>query len=318
MTYPSMLKIVIIYLFFTLSAAYASDNLFTPLPEIIKDVSPAKVALGKRLFNDPKLSENNTIACSSCHILEKYGMDSMNTSVGVNGQKGKRNTPSIWNARYNFVQTWDGRNRTLFDQVIYAIENPFEMNQQMDSLVMKLRQDDIYLHLFKQNYQDGIIQKNIADALVHFIKTLVTPDSNFDRYLQGEKDILTDKELTGYRLFQSKGCIACHNGISLGGNLYQKLGVFDDSKAREIGDYGRNLVTKKNIDKYYFKVPGLRNIEKTAPYLHNGSVNSLEKVVKLMAELQLGQQLNEKEVKNIVAFLKTLTGKIPASVTTRQ
>lgn len=308
-----MLKIIAFFFLFLCSGVHGSEHLFMSIPEIITDVEPDKVALGKQLFNDSILSKDQSFACSSCHILENYGVDGLSTPVGINGKKNKRNTPSIWNVRYNFVQTWDGRNISLSDQTIYAIENSFEMAENMENIIRKLKQNKQYRQRFKQLYPDGVTKINIVDAMIHFLKTLVTPDSKFDRYLQGEKDILNDQEIAGFKLFQSKGCVACHNGISIGANLYQKLGVFDDTKAKKMGDYGRYLITNNSIDKYFFKVPSLRNVEKTAPYLHNGSVKSLQKVVKVMGELQLGQQLKDSEIKSIVAFLKTLTGNISLS-----
>lgn len=306
-----MLKLIIFVWMLLFSSSYASENLFMPLPEIITDIDPAKVALGKQLFNDSILSKGNSIACSSCHVLKNYGVDGLNTSVGIAGKKGRRNTPSIWNVRYNFVQTWDGRNTTLFEQSLYAIENSFEMGEKMVNIIHKLNQNKLYKQTFNQLYPDGVSKNNIADVLVQFMNTLVTPDSKFDRYLNGEKDILTHKEIAGFKLFQSKGCVACHNGINIGANLYQKLGIFDDNKVKKMGDFGRYLITNNDMDKYYFKVPSLRNVDKTAPYLHNGSINSLQKVVKIMAEVQLGQQLNDSEVEKIIVFLKSLTGKIP-------
>lgn len=308
-----IIALLLLLVLLLVQGAYATEQLFQIIPAAISDVAPRKAALGKQLFTDPILSGDNSIACSTCHILENYGVDNLKISVGVNGQKGKRNTPSVWNARYNFVQRWDGRNKTLHEQALSVIENSVEMDGKIENITRKLRQNKHYQQSFNKLYSDGVTEHNIGDAIEQFLKTLVTPDSKFDQYLQGDLDALNQMEVEGFKLFQSKGCVACHNGINIGGNLYQKLGVFDDSKAIEMGDYGRYLVTNNPVDKYYFKVPSLRNIEKTAPYLHDGSVKTLSEVVKLMGELQLGRQLSDIEVDNMVAFLKTLTGKMAIS-----
>ncbi len=304
-----ILKILVLFLLLT--NAYSGEFLFTPIPGVINDVIPARVTLGKKLFNDPILSGDNTISCASCHDLDKYGVDGLAVSVGIGGQKGRRNTPTIFNVRYNFVQTWDGKNKTLAEQARYAIEDENEMAEKIANVVHKLTQNDYYKKTFKQIYAAGLTETSLVDALEQYMKTLVTPYSRFDQFLRGDKEILSEEEIAGYKLFQSKGCIACHNGINIGSNLYQKLGIFDDSKVRQMGDYGRYLVTGREQDKYYFKVPSLRNIEKTAPYLHNGAIDSLPRVVRIMAEYQLGQQISDTDINKIVAFLRSLSGKIP-------
>lgn len=298
--------------------AFCNEFLFTPIPGVIIDVESAKVLLGKKLFNDPILSKDNSIACPHCHVLEKYGIDELPLSIGINGIKGKRNTPTIFNVRYNFVQTWDGHNKTLHEQVLYAIENKHEMAEKIVNVINKVEQTEYYKKAFIKLYPDNLTAHNIADAIEQYMKTLVTPYSRFDQYLRGDKEILSEDEIWGFNLFQSKGCVACHNGINLGSNLYQKLGIFNDSKAKQMGDYGRYLVTGKTKDKYFFKVPTLRNIDETGPYLHDGSIDSLHKVVKIMGEFQLGQQLDDADIDKIVIFLKTLTGKLPVKISNNQ
>lgn len=286
----------------------AEENLFEPLPTIIKS-DTEKVALGRLLFHDPILSKDSSISCATCHPLINYGVDGLEKSFGVNGAIGKRNTPTVWNARYNFSQFWDGRAKDLKEQALVPITTSFEMNETLDGVVKKLSNDKNYTKYFQRVYDDGVTAANIADAIAAFEMTLVTPDSKFDLFLKGDKSALTPQEQEGLSLFKSKGCVACHNGINIGGTLYQKIGVFGDLPSGS-DDLGRYHITKKAFDKQYFKVPSLRNVEKTAPYFHDGSAATLREAVETMVDVQLGRMLEEKEIEKIVLFLKTLTGKV--------
>ncbi len=287
---------------------FAEENLFKPLPLTVKS-DPQKAQLGRLLYHDPILSKDKSVSCATCHPLLNYGVDGLSKSFGVDGSLGKRNAPTVWNAVYNFSQAWDGAVKDLKEQALEPLLNPLEMNETLERVVEKLTQDKNYKKHFEDLYDDGVTISNVADAIAQFTKTLITPDSRFDQYLRGDDSALTSQEKEGLRLFKSKGCVACHNGINIGGTLYQKIGIFGDIPSGS-KDLGRYNVTKKEFDKYYFKVPSLRNIEKTAPYFHDGSVATLKEAVEVMVDVQLGRELEEQEVEKIVLFLKTLTGKV--------
>jgi cytochrome c peroxidase len=268
-----------------------------------------KAKLGKQLFLDTRLSKDNTIACISCHDIYSNGAESTRVSTGIGGQKGDRNSPTIFNSSYNFRQFWDGRARDLKEQVLGPIANPVEMGNTLKNVVDTLKKDQGYRYKFSKIYKDGITIDNIADAIAEFEKALTTPDSKFDKYLRGDKDILSQDEKDGFELFKKKGCVSCHNGKNLGANMYHKFGVVifvDDSM-----DLGRYNVTKKNRDKFLFKVPSLRNVAITAPYFHDGRSKTLEDAIRLMAQRQVGRTINEDEIVKIVKFLHTLTGDKP-------
>jgi len=288
---------------------YASENLFEPLPIEKVTLSP-KAKLGKALFHDTILSQDNTVSCASCHPLVNYGVDNLPKSFGVNNTLGKRNTPSVWNARYNLAQFWDGRAKDLKEQALIPIITPCEMNETIESVLIKLKNNPTYNQNFQHLYDDGVSADNLADAISRFEETLISSDSKFDRFLRGDNNALNSQEKEGLHLFKSKGCVACHNGINIGGTLYQKIGMFEKFNSMDKDDLGRYNITKKPFDKYAFKVPSLRNVEKTAPYFHDGSVESLKGAVELMVELQLGRELDQDEIDKIVLFLKTLTGKV--------
>ncbi|MCK9372205.1 MAG: cytochrome-c peroxidase [Sulfuricurvum sp.] len=301
-------------LFFCLGLSLSSfaDDLIKPIP--LQAVSnPQKAALGKDLFSDPQLSKDGTVSCLSCHNLAYGGADSEAVSRGVGGRSGSINAPTVFNARYNLAQFWDGRAKDLKAQAAGPIVNPVEMASTVESVVQKLSKDPKYQKRFREMYPQGITIETISDALAEFEKTLVTPNARFDSYLRGNITILTQKEKEGFELFKSRGCIACHNGMNIGGNMYQRFGVFAQYKDR-YNTLGRFNVTKQGEDKYYFKVPSLRNIEKTAPYFHDGSAKTLEDAVQKMAYYQLGRKLSKEEIEKIIAFLRTLTGELPKNV----
>ena len=281
-----------------------------PLPQSVK-VDQKKVVLGKKLFFDPRLSQDGTVSCASCHDLEKGGDDGLQYSVGVGGKKGNINAPTVYNAVFNFRQFWDGRAEDLKAQVFGPIVNPVEMNTTMAQTVDTLKKDPIYVSEFAKIYSDGIIQENVADAIAEYEKTLITPNAPFDRYLNGEKSAIGPEAKKGYKLFESKGCIVCHNGINVGGNFYNKFGIFKDANSSALGRYN---ITKREEDKYVFKVPSLRNVALTAPYMHDGRAHTLKEAVEIMSEHQLGRYMTEDEIEKIVAFLKSLTGEIPQEI----
>jgi cytochrome c peroxidase len=287
-----------------------SEMLITPIPSDI-ELNNKKVLLGKMLFHDTRLSKDDTISCASCHDISNGGDDNRAFSIGVNNQVGTVNSPTILNSSLNFVQFWDGRVNTLEEQAVGPIHNPIEMNSNFVEIISKLKNDDVYKKQFSQIYNTTINKNNIIDAIVEFEKSLTTPNSKFDLYLKGQKDILNEKEKKGYELFQSYGCISCHNGVNLGGNLFQKVGIIDSYFKEDETNLGRYNITKQNKDKFYFKVPTLRNIELTAPYLHNGSLKDLRSVIEIMIKYQVGAIYEDKDVENIELFLKTLTGEIP-------
>ncbi len=284
-----------------------------PIPEKM-EVNVQKVELGWMLFSDTILSRDNTISCASCHNLADGGDDGLQVSVGINGAKGKLNAPTVYNAVFNFRQFWNGRAANLKEQVLDPIQNPLEMGQDLDTLVKKLKHHKHYKKIFLSIYTDGITKENIADAIAEYEKTLITPNAPFDRFLKGESDAISQKAKKGYRLFKMKGCIICHNGINVGGNLYNKFGIYKDANSTSLGRYE---ITHREEDKYVFKVPSLRNVALTAPYMHDGRFKTLEDAVVFMTQYQLGRYMESDEIDAIVSFLKTLTGEMPKRVVHR-
>lgn len=286
-----------------------------PLPEKA-DVDMDKVLLGRTLYFDTALSGDGTISCATCHSMDHGGAEPRKTSIGINGQVGPINSPTVLNSSYNFVQFWDGRAADLQEQAEGPVANPGEMGATWDGVVAKLSKDQNYKSQFAKLYEDGVTKANITDAIAEYEKSLITP-SRFDAYLRGDATAITDAEKKGYETFKEVGCTACHTGINVGGTMFQKLGLVKDYfKDRGTpltdADLGRYNVSKKDQDKHFFKVPTLRNIELTAPYLHDGSRATLEETVKIMGNYQLGRDLTEAQVNSIVTFLKTLTGELPA------
>jgi len=286
----------------------------SPLPTVVT-VDVRKADLGERLFFFSRLSGSDDTSCASCHDLSEGGDDGRQTSIGTLGRKGALNAPTVFNAGYNLAQFWDGRSPTLESQIDEPIAHPFEMASSWPEIIEKLSADKAYLESFQALYADGITADNIKNAIATFERTLITPNARFDQFLQGSRDALSDKEKEGYRLFSSLGCISCHQGRNIGGNIYQKFGLirpfFDESNDRR-EDLGRFNVTGVEADRHVFKVPSLRNVALTAPYFHDGSIDTLETAVALMAYHQLGRVLTPREIDLIVAFLKTLTGDMPS------
>ena len=272
------------------------------------------VSLGSQLYQDPQLSRNNSISCASCHALDKGGTDRRARSVGINGAVGLVNAPTILNSSLNFKQFWDGRAESLEDQIDGPIHNELEMGSSWPEIIEKLQKSPQYVAQFKQLYPDGLTSDNIKNAIAIFESSLYTPDSRFDLFLQGDTKALTDKEKKGYQRFKDYGCVSCHQGVLLGGNMFQKFGVFGDyfqDRGQIIkSDYGRFNVTGKEEDRFAFKVPTLRNVELTSPYFHDGSATSLDQAVKVMVKYQLGRELPQEDIDSLIEFLTTLTGEI--------
>lgn len=298
-----------------------AKQIFKPVPAeapVIKDnpASPAKAELGKMLFFDPRLSKGGTISCNTCHNLSMGGDDNLPTSVGHGWQKGPRNSPTVLNAVFNIAQFWDGRAADLKEQAKGPIQAGVEMANHPPIVVETLKSIPEYVRRFREAFPgeaDPVTFDNVARAIEIYEATLLTPDSRFDRYLQGDTAALNDLERAGLRTFAMKGCMGCHGGINLGGQAYFPFGIVKKPGADILppGDRGRFEVTKTATDDYVFRAAPLRNIELTAPYFHSGQVWSLEEAVAIMSSSQLGATLTDQEVKEITSFLKTLTGKQP-------
>ena len=288
-----------------------SPEVLLPLP-----VSPPavtdKAILGRRLFHDKRLSHDDSISCASCHDLTHGGVDGRALSLGVGGKLGTVNAPTVFNGGLNFVQFWDGRAATLEEQAAGPVLNPLEMASSWDEVVGKLGRDEGYRRDFAKIYgAEGIGARTIADALAAFERTLLTPNSRFDRYLRGDKGALNETEAAGYARFLDYGCASCHQGVGIGGNMFQTFGIMDAypvNRRETPADLGRFNVTGREEDRHVFKVPSLRNVALTAPYFHDGSARTLEEAVTVMGHAQLGRNLTTADVTSLVAFLKTLTG----------
>ena len=278
------------------------------------DYDPAKAALGYALYHDTRLSVDNTVSCASCHELENAGVDNHQYSHGVNDQLGGVNAPTVYNAVYNFVQFWDGRAQTLAAQAAGPPLNPVEMaSESFGQIVAKLMKDKKFVREFTAVYPDGLNEANITDAIEQFERTLITPNSAFDKWLRGDDSAITADEIAGYELFKKYDCATCHAGQNLGGLSYELMGLrrhYFAERGLELTheDNGRFKETGLERDRHRFKVPGLRNVEHTWPYYHDGTRETLEEAVRDMGLYQSGVELSETEVASIVSFLKTLTG----------
>jgi cytochrome c peroxidase len=290
--------------------AAAVDQL-APLPFSL-NLDQRKVNLGEQLFNESRLSGDGSVSCSFCHNLGAGGVDRLKFSLGIGGKVGTINAPTVFNSGFNFRQFWDGRAATLEDQIDGPLQNPSEMGGTWLRAIAMLSSDPGYRKAFTAIYSDGIQPNNVKDALATFERSLITPNSRFDQFLRGDKSALSEYEKAGYRLFKQIGCTSCHQGINMGGNMYQKLGIMEDyiSERGNLtpADLGRFNLTKQARDRYFFKVPSLRNVALTPPYLHDGSINKLEDAVAIMVRFQLGKKLDGSEVAKITAFLRTLSG----------
>lgn len=288
-----------------------SEEPIRPIP-LEQKLDAKKVALGDRLFHDKRLSKDNSLSCASCHGLDRGGVDGGVGSTGINGAKGPINAPTVFNSGFNFRQFWDGRAGSLEEQAAGPVHNPKEMGSNWTEVLAKLSQDAPLVAAFKESYPTGLQPKNIQDAIATFERSLATPNARFDKYLRGDTAALKPDEQRGYQLFKNYGCVACHQGVNVGGNMFQVFGVMGDYFARRGGvneaDLGRYNVTKNEADKHMFKVPSLRNVALTAPYFHDGSAKTLNDAVDVMFKYQLGRSAPAQDKELIVKFLRTLTG----------
>lgn len=305
----------------TLADAEFANEPIRPVHDSVA-VDLRKVVLGDILFHDTRLSVDNTVSCATCHALNTGGVDNKQFSEGVKGQIGGVNAPTVFNAHYNFVQFWDGRANTLAAQAGGPPLNPIEMGHtSFDDICNVLAQDKDFEKAFKEVYPEGFTQETITDAIQEFERTLLTPNSKFDKYLKGNKEVLTAEEINGYEMFKKYNCATCHVGENLGGQSYELMGIKADyfnDRGTEITfeDHGRNKETKTERDMHRFKVPGLRNIALTAPYFHDGTKKTLEEAVQAMALYEVGVKLSDKETSDMVKFLNTLTGEYKGKLLT--
>ncbi|HUE90981.1 cytochrome-c peroxidase [Pseudomonas sp.] len=289
------------------------DEPIRPIPQV-EAQDPARVELGRRLFHDVRLSANNSRSCASCHQLQSGGADRLAFSLGLSGQPTAVNAPTVLNAALNFRQFWDGRADSLEAQIDAVVQNPLEMGSKWPDVIRKVAQDASYRTAFAAAYPEGITQTSIQNAIATFEHTLLTPNSRFDQYLQGDAEAITAEEQAGYVKFKQYGCIACHQGVNIGGNMFQKFGVMGDYFATRgnptEADLGRYLVTQEEDDKHVFKVPSLRNVALTAPYFHDATAKTLEEAVDVMFRYQLGRSASQEDKHAIIQFLNTLTGEL--------
>lgn len=282
-----------------------------PIPLSVP-LDPGRVALGEKLFRDKRLAADDSRSCDSCHPLDKGAMDGLPRSLARDGRPLLRNTPTLFNVGFNASFNWDGAARTLEEHADVLITNPEVMGANWPGLLEKLKADADYRSAFGRAFPDGLTRENALSALAAFERSLITPNSRFDRFLRGEREILNAEEKRGYELFKSYGCIACHQGVNVGGNLFQKFGVFEDPNAGggsgDALDQGRYRLTKIDRDYRVFRVPSLRNVAITAPYFHDGRAPTLERAVETMARVQLGRPVSKPDLAAIVRFLHTLTG----------
>lgn len=283
---------------------------FSPLPKSVinQHKQAALIHLGEKLYFEKKLSMNDKISCNSCHKLDQFGVDNEPTSPGHDGTRGERNSPTVYNAALNFVQFWDGRAADLAEQAIGPILNPIEHGLPNEEAAIAKISTEEYQELFKKGFvgqASPLTYKNIGVAIEAFEKTLLTP-SRFDDYLEGTEYVLTNTEKRGLKKFIQVGCVSCHNGPGIGGNSYQLIGAVNEYETKDLGRFN---VTKKPEDQKFFKVPSLRNVVHTGPYFHDGKISTIEEAVRLMGHHQLGVELSENDISEIVSFLGTLTGK---------
>jgi cytochrome c peroxidase len=283
--------------------------------------SEAKVKLGKQLYFDPRISKTGKVSCNSCHNVNKGGDDNLSVSVGVDGKKGNRSAPTVWNSAFYSVQFWDGRAATLEEQAKGPMINPVEMAMpNHEAVVAKLASISGYRKQFDEVFgKNSLNIDNVAKAIASYERTLISPNSPYDRFARGDEKALSPAAKRGFQLVQTVGCVSCHNGpnfagpvMPVGQGFFMKFPTFSgseyDQKYKLTADLGRFEATKKEADKHLWRVPTWRNIALTAPYFHNGSVKTLDEAVRVMAKTQLNRTLKNDEVKDIVEFLKSLTG----------
>ena len=307
--------------------AHAQFKALPDSPEIPKDnpQTPEKIELGKMLYFDPRISLDGTISCNTCHNVMADGADMRSFGAGVQGKRGGRGSPTVWNSAFMTVQFWDGREPSLEAQSKGPMTNPVEMAMPNHNLVVsRIQNIPGYVDAFKKVFPKDkkVTIDNIAKAIASYERTLITPNSKFDQYMKGNKKAMNKQEIAGMKLVEEIGCTSCHNGVNFAGDGYkmgeghyqpfpQIPGSEYDKKYDIMSDLGRYDVTKKDEDKNFWRVPTWRNIALTAPYFHNGKVKTLDEAVRVMAKTQLGLDLKKKQVDDIVAFLNALTGEFP-------
>ncbi|MBB1138535.1 cytochrome-c peroxidase [Myroides sp. WP-1] len=298
-----------------------AKTFFQPISSVdLPEIDSAKVDLGKYLYFDTRLSKEGNISCNSCHNLNTYGVDNLAFSPGDDGSLGGRNSPTVFHAALHSMQFWDGRAKDVEEQAGGPILNPVEHNIKNEKeLEDRLRQVELYKEKFAAVYptdKQPITFKNITNAIGAFERTLM-PASRFDQYLEGDREALSAQEQKGLEAFMAVGCTTCHSGVAMGGQMFQKFGLYGDywvaTKSEKV-DKGLADLSKKETENYFFKVPGLRNIVHTGPYFHDGSVSDLKEAVKIMADLQTNITLTKEQLDDIVAFLGSLSSDIPAEV----
>ncbi|MGZ8190281.1 MAG: cytochrome-c peroxidase [Methylococcaceae bacterium] len=303
----------------SISVAAAWETLPTEVPSPADNPTTAeKIELGQMLYHDPRLSSTGTVSCSSCHNTMLGGEDNRPNSMGVSGQTGGRSAPTVWNSAFNKVQFWDGRAASLEEQAAGPVTNPIEMGMQSwDDVVARLKAIDGYQQAFEKVFgKDAISKDNATKAIAAYERTLITPNSPYDKYVKGDKSALTEQQVRGMEKVAELGCTSCHSGPAFNGpGVFQRFPVnangYFEAQHHFKKDKGLAEVTKKAEEEHLWKVPTLRNVALTAPYFHNGSVKTLEQAVTLMGKLQLGKDLSKEEVADIVAFLNGLTGEFP-------
>lgn len=313
----------------SLFVAQAHAANWQALPEVApapadNPTTEAKVELGKMLFMDPRFSSTGTVACNSCHNVMEGGDDSRRVSMGVHGKTGGRNAPTVWNSAFHSVQFWDGRAALLEDQAKGPVANPVEMGMEdVETAMERVRKIPGYKAYFDRAFgENSMTVENAARAVAAFERTLITPNSAYDKYVKGDKQAMTEQQLRGMDTFASSGCASCHSGPAfngpqqkLGEGFFTRFPTFADSEFvaqyKLADDKGREEVTGNKADASMFRTPTLRNITDTAPYFHNGSVNDLDEAVRVMAKTQLNKDLSDTDVEDIVAFLGALTGEYP-------
>lgn len=308
--YLAAVAAVMATLFMSCANAQSTEPI-KPIPLEMK-LDARKVELGERLFLDKRMSKDNSIACIQCHQYQNGGADRTPVSVGIGGKKGPINSPTIFNMAFNFRLSWDGRDESLEAQFRGPLHNPVVMGTSWDEVIEKFKADAGYVKSFKDVFNESPNAKNIAEAVAAFERSLITPNAKFDRYLRGEKTAISADEVRGYQLFKNYGCIACHQGVNVGGNMFQVFGVMGDyfKKRGNVtpADLGRFNVTNNDADKHVFRVPSLRNVAVTPPYFHDGSAATLDEAVDVMFLYQLGRPAPKGDKELIVKFLRTLTG----------
>jgi len=294
----------------TLAPSADGEHEFLPLPARVEGLNPAHVELGRRLFDDPVLSANGRLKCSTCHPLAEAGMDGKRHSLGVSKQLFW-NTPSIFNLAFSHRFNWKGRFETLEDELSAPALSPAMGNASWDDVVARLKESH-WDESFRRAGFDGVSVPAIQTAIADFERSLVTPDSRFDQYLKGKTDALSAEELEGLRLFKAFGCVSCHQGRNVGGNMLQRIGVVLDYLNLPGREGNPQEKDERDPGHLLLRVPSLRNVACTAPYLHDGTRQTLEEAIQIMGRHQIGRRLDNADVRRIKAFLITLTGQYPA------